>query len=736
VKSTTTRLILIALSIIAAGFFLWPTYKFYSLDSERNAVDSVARIKWDSIHKEDWEDARAKRIKLGLDLQGGIYITMEVDAPALLLETANRDAIDDPFRKAIETTENEAKLSDEPVIDIFARNFKQHVGPTGRTLLDYYTDLNLGQDISDEAVLAKLGQNINEAVNQAEEVIRRRIDRYGVSEPSITKTGRRIIVELPGAKNEEEVRGLLQTTARLEFKLVKDGSDVIEVFKKIDQVLAGKVNPNDTAKKADTTLTQKDTSAAKIDSTAVAKKVDSAKKGDSAKKPAADTNTQLAKNDTGASKGADTGAKAANDSSTKTADTAGDPNDPYKGLSDEEKGKRYLADHPFTTLFQTIYRQNSDGKGEDVTTIYAGQPNQFPKGQYDFYTSKTAIEKIRGLLARPEVRAVIPEDMVIAFSAHGQSETKKKDDPNAVFNMFVVTRDAELTGEVITDATKNFDNMTGQPVVHMDMNSEGADRWADITGKNIKKRVAIVLDSAVYSAPTVQNRIAGGSSQITGSRDLQEAELLAIVLKAGALKAPIKIIEERIVGPSLGEDSISKGVTSMFLAAGLVILFMAVYYAFGGVVADAAVIINVYLTMAVLAALQATLTLPGIGGLVVTIGMAVDGNILIYERIREELARGRSLRQAVSDGYNKAFAAIIDTHLTTIITGIILYVFGTGPIQGFAVTLIIGILATLFTAVFMTKTVFIMMLDRGATSLNFGQPKSHKVATETQQARA
>lgn len=726
-KSTTTRLILIALSIIAAGFFLWPTYKFYSLDGERNGLDSVARIKWDSIHKEDWEDARAKRIKLGLDLQGGIYITMEVDAPALLLETANRDAVDDPFRKAIEATENEAKLSDEAVIDIFARNFKQHVGPTGRTLLDYYTDLNLGQDISDEAVLTKLGQNINEAVNQAEEVIRRRIDRYGVSEPSITKTGRRIIVELPGAKNEEEVRGLLQTTARLEFKLVKDGVEVAEVFKKIDQVLAGKINPSDTAKKADTTLTQKDTSVAKIDSTAVAKKVDSAKKGDSTKKTAADTNTQLATNDSSK--------KAATDTAAKPADTAGDPNDPYKGLSDEEKGKRYVADHPFTTLFQTIYRQNSDGKGEDVTTIYAGQASKFPKGQYDFYTSKAGIEKIRALLARPEVRAVIPEDMVIAFSAHGQSETKKKDDPNAVFNMFVVTRDAELTGEVITDATKNFDNMTGQPVVHMDMNSEGADRWADITGKNIKKRVAIVLDSAVYSAPTVQNRIAGGSSQITGSRDLQEAELLAIVLKAGALKAPIKIIEERIVGPSLGEDSISKGVTSMFLAASLVMLFMAVYYAFGGVVADVAVIINVYLTMAVLAALQATLTLPGIGGLVVTIGMAVDGNILIYERIREELARGRSLNQAVSDGFNKAFAAIIDTHLTTIITGIILFVFGTGPIQGFAVTLIIGILATLFTAVFMTKTVFMMMLERGATSLNFGQPKARKI-TETQQARA
>ncbi len=280
----------------------------------------------------------------------------------------------------------------------------------------------------------------------------------------------------------------------------------------------------------------------------------------------------------------------------------------------------------------------------------------------------------------------------------------------------VLTNNAQVTAA-------NFDPNSGAPIVLMEMNAEGAERWADITGRNIKKRVAIVLDGSVYSAPTVQNKIAGGSSQITGSQDINEANLLSIILKAGALKAPIKIIEERLVGPSLGEDSIRQGLNALLLAAGLVILFMAIYYAFGGIVADAAVILNVLMTLAILAAFGATLTLPGIGGIVLTIGMAVDANILIYERIREELSYGKALKNAVEIGYEKAFVAIFDSNVTTFMTGVILYAFGSGPIQGFAVTLMIGIAVTLFTAVYMTKTLFMVMLDRGTSSLNFGQPK-------------
>lgn len=289
--------------------------------------------------------------------------------------------------------------------------------------------------------------------------------------------------------------------------------------------------------------------------------------------------------------------------------------------------------------------------------------------------------------------------------------------------MYVLSAETELTGEVVTDAYPSFNQQDGQPEVIMDMSSDGADKWAEITGANIKKRVAIVLDSAVYSAPTVQTKIDGGRSSISGSKDIKEASLLGIVLKAGALKAPVKIIEERIVGPSLGQDSINQGVSATLFAALLVVLFMIMYYRLGGIVADLAVMLNVLITLAALAAFNATLTLPGIGGLVLTIGMAVDGNILIYERIREEMARGKALKSAVQLGYEKAFTAIIDTHITTLMTGAILFIFGSGPVRGFAVTLMIGILATLFTAVFVTKTVFMVMLERGAQRINFGQAK-------------
>ena len=248
-----------------------------------------------------------------------------------------------------------------------------------------------------------------------------------------------------------------------------------------------------------------------------------------------------------------------------------------------------------------------------------------------------------------------------------------------------------------------------------------------MTGANIHKRVAVVLDSAVYSSPWIQGRIDGGQTQITGSNDVADAELLATILKSGALKAPVTVIEERVVGPSLGADQIDRGINAVLFAALLVILFMAIYYAFGGVIADLAVMLNVFFTLAFLAALQGTLTLPGIGALVLTIGMAVDANILIYERIREELALGKPLKTAVQLGYEKAFSAIIDSNITTFLTGLILAAFGSGPIQGFAIMLMIGIAGTLFTAVFITRAVFEFMLERDVRSINFGQPKSRAV---------
>jgi preprotein translocase subunit SecD len=700
-----TRLVLIGLALIAALYVLWPTWRFHSLDSERSALDSAGRVRWDSLHREDYLAARNKRIKLGLDLQGGIYITMEVDAPGMLYESAQRDAIDEPFEQVIAATREESKLSDEPVIDIFTRNFDKIARPKGRTLLNYFDVGNLGKDASEETITKKLATNIEDAVEQAVTVVRQRIDKYGVAEPTIQKVGgRRIVVELPGVSDENEVRGLLQTTARLEFKLVKNNVDGARLFKRIDEILAGKM-PADTvaAKKTDSTLT-------KVDSTkktpATAEKIDSTKV-DTTRKTAGDTTA---------------GKKDSNLAGNKSDTTAGDTSDPYKGMSDQQKAEAYRKDHPFSSLFLTSFSKDKDTRPQDVTGIYMSKATEFPTGEYYFYIPKNAITKIQAMLARPEIRSIFPEDLIVAFD-HATNMVDPDNAENSLYQMYIINRDPELTGDVVTDAAPDFDPQTGQPMVRMQMNADGASRWSTITGQNIGKRVAIVLDSAVYSAPTVQNKIPGGSSQITGSKDAKEANLLAVVLKAGALKAPVKIIEERIVGPSLGEDSIKKGVTATLGAALLVMLFMAIYYAAGGAIADVAVIFNVLLTLAVLAALGATLTLPGIGGLVLTIGMAVDANILIYERMREEMAAGKSLKTAVQLGYEKAWTAIIDTHITTFMTGAILYFFGTGPIQGFALTLMIGLAATLFTAVFVTRTVFAWMLERGATSINIGQPK-------------
>ncbi len=270
------------------------------------------------------------------------------------------------------------------------------------------------------------------------------------------------------------------------------------------------------------------------------------------------------------------------------------------------------------------------------------------------------------------------------------------------------------------NARSNIDPTNNTPVVYMEMNSDGSADWARITGANINKQIAIVLDNVVYSAPVVRSKITGGSSQIEGMANIQEAKLLEIVLKAGALPAPLSIIEERTVGPSLGEDSIQKGLYSSIIALILVAIFMIVYYRFAGSVADLALVFNMFVILGIMASFHATLTLPGIAGLILSIGMAVDSNVLIYERIREELAGGKPIKTAIEIGYKKAFSAIFDGHVTSIITAIILYQFGTGPIQGFALTLLIGLIANLFTAIVMTRIVFDVMTDKGKSTINFG----------------
>jgi len=411
------------------------------------------------------------------------------------------------------------------------------------------------------------------------------------------------------------------------------------------------------------------------------------------------------------------------DSTAKTA-SAADSADPYKNVKDADKPKRYQQDHQLTTLLQ-IFPLDQEGrfisKNGEPMLLY--KESQVPDLEYVIYVSSKGYAKFKELMSRADIARIVPSDLQLLRSA--KPFNVSKDGRDTTYALWCVLAAPQLTGEYITDARASSDPMSNQPVVMMEMDQEGSEKWADITGKNIKKKIAIVLDDQVYSAPVVQNKIAGGSSQITGMDSPEEARLLEIVLKAGALKAPVKIVEERLVGPSLGEDSIRRGLIASGIAFFLVILFMTMYYSTAGVVANLAVMINVLLILSIMTPVViaggGTLTLPGIAGIILTIGMAVDANILVFERVREELSKGRTLRASIDEGFRRALNAILDSNTTSFMTGMILFLLGTGPVQGFALTLMIGILTTLFTAFVVSRAMIELMMASGK-AVNFGQP--------------
>jgi SecD/SecF fusion protein len=668
-KGKIGKYLLIFLPLVIAGFLLWPTYRAAQLESAREKIqqsgDSVALVKWDEEYLDDLRSARDQRLKLGLDLRGGMYVTLEVDIIKLLQESAQRDAVDEIFQEVLDKTRRETANTDDPVLDVFMKNFDQIARPKGRTLLSYF-EIGDMRNPNEETIKEKLQANIDDAVNQAQEVVRQRIDKFGVLEPTIQKQGnRRIVLELPGVKDEGEIRRLLQTSARLEFKLVRNNAEIVRAFAAIDNYLVKSKSGQvvETPAVPDTTAAPDSTTIASADSTSVAKDSTAVASTDSTK----------------------------TDSAAVAAAKA-DTSNPYA----------------------TYYIEN----GQYTPVAY--MQKQYPEGEYSFMLSGDNVAKFEQYLAIPAVRRLISSEYQIAIAANADVRAKKQG--STIYDFYALKSEPELTGDVLTEAVATFDQSNNTPMVMMDMSAEGADRWARITGNNIKKRIAIVLDDRVYSAPTVQNKITGGRSQITGSANIEEARLLAIILKAGALKAPVQIVEERVVGPSLGADQIQSGLMASAIACGLVILFMILYYSTGGLIADLAVVINVIVIVALLSAFGGTLTLPGIGGLILTVGMAVDANILIFERIREELRRGRSLKAAVDEGYSKALSSILDSNITTFITGVILFYFGTGPVQGFAVTLMIGIIMTLFTAIMITRAVFNLMIAGGTQHINFGQP--------------
>ncbi len=615
-KKYTGKILFIAATVLLAIYFLWPTYKDYELHKSLAGLHGEDSLQFVEKHESDIRDYRAKRIKLGLDLQGGMRVVLEVNVLKLIEDLAKNK--DDAFNQIIKEVRDEVRTSEESPVLLLRKKFETRQIRMSR----YYRNL---RDTNDE-IYKFLDDEATKSIDRGMEIVRNRVDQYGVSEPSIQKLGgTRIIVELPGVTRESEVRSLLQGTALLEFKLLKEPEVTYRVMEAIEKQLIA---------------------TGTVDST--------------------DTSITAASRDT-----------------SKITTPEGD-------LSPEEFARK----HPFFSLAIV-------------------NPKQFPG---EAIVAEENKEKVRRILDRDDIRRAIPNDMQFSWSAKPRIVSEGK----RFFTLYPVKVIAELTGGVITGARATLDPSFNAPIVTMQMNSEGAREWARITGANINKRIAIVLDNAVFSAPVVRNKITGGNSEIEGMDNLDEARLLEIVLKAGALPAPVDIIEQRSVGPSLGEDSIRNGILSSAVATALTILFMVIYYRTGGAVADMALIFCLLFLLAVLAAFQGTLTLPGIAGIILTLAVAVDANVLIYERIREELATGKTLRAAIDAGFEKAFTAIFDSNLTTFITGVILFQFGSGPVQGFALTLMIGIVVSMFSAIFITRVVFNIMTDRYGSHIHFG----------------
>lgn len=600
--------------LLLCGYYLYPTVRYALLQRKLNRMPEAERAAFIEANYGTIQELREKALKLGLDLQGGMHVTLEVRLDALIRELATD--VDETFEEVLAAARERARTGDVSLIDAFVEEFERR-DPNAR-LSRYFRnpDVGITRRSSNEEVAAYLRKQAKEAVNRAIEIIRDRVDRYGVTEPAIQKQGaHRIVVELPGVDDPERVRRLLRGTARLEFRLMAD-----------PQLLQAALQDIIAYYEPDTT---------------------------------------------------DTGSIATTD--TASADTS------LAALLGEQPTPERPR-NPLLAVMQPV------GQGV-VFGVVAGPDTA----------------TVNRLLKNPEVQALLPSGIELLYTANPVG-TDERGRP--LYYLLGVRKEVELTGEVITDARVEFDELN-RPQVSMTMNSEGARIWARLTGANVGKHIAIVLDNVVYSYPVVNERIPSGRSSITGLDSREEAQDIVTVLKSGALPAPVDIVEERTVGPSLGEASIRAGLRSVLTGLLLVALFMIFYYRTGGMIADLALVLNIIFILGILAAFKATLTLPGIAGIVLTIGMAVDANVLIFERIREEQATGKTLRAAIDLGYSKSFSAIFDANITTFFTGAILYSFGVGPIQGFAVTLMAGIVSSLFSAIVITRIIFdYLVLER------------------------
>ncbi len=623
-----------------------------------------------------YEECKKREINLGLDLRGGMNVTLEVSVADILKNLSNNNP-DVAFNASVkEAQSNLGKENNDDFLTLFEKTYAKN-NPTGK-LAPLFQTLELKGSINynatNDEVLKFIRTKVDESISNSEKTFRSRIDRFGVAQPNIQKLGNtgRILVELPGVKDKERVRELLQGTANLEFWETYENQEIAPMFEKANEKVKQILFPD--------FETKKDTVASIVtDSTSVATaQTDTTKKADSVilglNKPIAPT---AAKQDTA-----------------------------YENFM-----KRFPLYSLYSPLKAAVY-QDQQSKG------YAYIP-----GPTVGYAFKNDTAKIGEYLRMDKVKAMFPSKVKFMW---GAKPTLRGDEKNQVetydlFAIKITNRDgkAAMSGDIISSARSDFDAQSGgHPLISMSMTGEAATQWAKLTKDNSPqgdkkgRSIAVVMDNMVYSAPTVNGEIKGGNSQITGNFTVEEANTLAAVLSAGKLPAPARIVEESVVGPTLGQEAIDSGLMSTVIALLVILVFMFMYYNKAGMVANIALIANMFFIMGVLASMNAVLTLPGIAGIVLTIGLAVDANILIFERVREELALGKSTALAIKEGFKHAMSSIIDSNATLAILAIILYIFGSGPVQGFATTLLIGIGASLFSAILITRVIFEWMLER------------------------
>lgn len=601
-RQNGTKLAFIAGFVLISAYYLSFSVRLWLENRHIDSLDSEAQTTYVEENAGKIAGLRDRILNLGLDLQGGMHVTLELATPQLLRELA-RDYLDADFEAVIISSAAVANENNSDIIDEFASQFQSRDADARLSRYFRSDSDNITRSSSNAEIIDYLKNQRNAAVDRAMQIVRNRVDRFGVTEPSIVKQGaNRIVVELPGVDDEERVRNLLKGTARLEFRLTADPDELVSSLQRVVE----------------------------------------------------------------------------------------------------------------------FYTRTGVAEGDSVET----QTNELlevfiPQGQSVVFGSAAARDTaaVIDLIEVPGVLRLLPRDVELLWTSKPEFVAE---DRTEFFSLIGVRRNVEMTGEVITEASPTFDPITNEPQVSMTMNRDGASRWARITGANIGRPVAIILDNFVYTYPNVINRINDGRSSITGLGGLQEADDLVNILMSGALPAPLDIVEERVVGPSLGAASISDGLNAITFGLIIVAIFMIFYYHVGGAIADVALITSIFFILGILAAFSATLTLPGMAGIVLTIGMAVDANVLIFDRIREEQRAGKSLMAAIDSGYSNAMSAILDSNITTFLVAIILYSFGVGPIKGFAVTLMAGIVASLFSAIIITRVIIDYITRDKTRHVSFG----------------